>query len=270
MLSTILSGTIVPWILGVLGLLLLLTLSIVVKSWRDMKRSPYFFLRRQAEERLQTYSLVSLGLLTATAVTTAFAWQTPPDTTARVAVLRNAKPPKEEIRQLVAESPMADLSQEVTASPPLTTSVELVRLQNSESLTTPELPEEYDRFEPRVELKDDTDLGTLSFSTELSDDYEAIEPRDLFAEGVYTLYATFDYEAMEDGMEWAWVWRHDGEVVDGGNELWAYGDEGPGYIYFTPEEGFQMGKYSLEVWVNGELFTQSSVTMNTAALSAGN
>ncbi|MBK7180127.1 MAG: hypothetical protein IPH82_23580 [Chloroflexi bacterium] len=52
-----------------------------------------------------------------------------------------------------------------------------------------------------------------------------------------TLYATFDYSEMEDGMAWAWVWRHNGEVLEGGNELWDYGNEGPGFIYLSPEEG---------------------------------
>lgn len=71
-------------------------------------------------------------------------------------------------------------------------------------------------------------------------------------------------------MAWSWVWRHNGQVIDGGNELWAYGDEGPGYIYLNPEEGFAEGRYSLEVWVNGELLGQASATMNDAAVAAGN
>ncbi|HIP72722.1 MAG TPA: hypothetical protein EYH05_15165 [Anaerolineae bacterium] len=71
-------------------------------------------------------------------------------------------------------------------------------------------------------------------------------------------------------MEWAWVWRLNGEVVDGGNELWEYGSDGPGYVYYSPEEGFQAGEYSLEVWVNGELMTRSTLTMTGTALSAGN
>ena len=53
----------------------------------------------------------------------------------------------------------------------------------------------------------DTNLGTLSFSTEVTDEYEAVSPRQIFAEGFYTLYATFRYEGMEDGMVWSWVWR---------------------------------------------------------------
>ncbi|MCB0000072.1 MAG: hypothetical protein KDE56_30120, partial [Anaerolineales bacterium] len=77
-------------------------------------------------------------------------------------------------------------------------------------------------------------------------------------------------KAMANGMEWAWVWRHNGEVVDGGNEIWNYGQEGPGYIFFAPEEGFASGDYSLEVWVNGELLTRSTAVMNNAAVAAGN
>lgn len=121
-----------------------------------------------------------------------------------------------------------------------------------------------------ADLLSTTDLGTLVFSTEVTTDYDAIDPSRIFGEGSYTLYATFDYTDMVDGMEWAWVWRHNGKVIDGGNELWAYGDEGPGYIYLSPEEGFLEGQYSLEIWVNGELLNQGTALMNNAAVAAGN
>ena len=84
------------------------------------------------------------------------------------------------------------------------------------------------------------------------------------------MYATFSYDGMEDGMVWSWVWRHDGEVVEGGNEVWEYGQDGPGYIYYNPENGFRAGLYTLEVWVNGELFTRSNMRMTGSALSSGN
>jgi hypothetical protein len=57
------------------------------------------------------------------------------------------------------------------------------------------------------------------------------------------------------------VWRHNNQVVDGGNQVWSYGDEGPGYVYFQPEEGFQLGDYSLEIWVNDALMAQSNFTV---------
>ncbi len=66
---------------------------------------------------------------------------------------------------------------------------------------------------------------------------------------------------MADGMEWSWVWRYNGEVIDGGNQLWAYGNDGPGYVYLRPEEGFSEGDYSLEIWVNDQLVAQNSMTI---------
>jgi len=225
---------------------------------------------------MQTYSLASLGLVLASTVTAGYAWQEPPDETPRVAILTNSKPVKEEIAALfAANEPVAnDLAapvEESSAAAQLNVISSLdPRIAGFLPDSTSILPAEYDQVAPSTELKGDTTIGQLAFSTEISANYQALEPRRIFAEGLYTLYATFDYEAMANGMSWSWVWRHNGTVIDGGNERWNYGDTGPGYIYLSPEEGFQNGEYALEVWVNGEKFAESSVVMNNAALSAGN
>lgn len=241
-----------------------------IKSWREMKRSPYFFMRRQAEKRLQTYSSVSLVLLLLTTGFVAYAWQPNHIEADRVALLSNTKPAQDEIVALLERSAttIAEVETAVADSLPI---VEALRLDSSSAaLTGPQLPTEYNRFEPVTSLNPDTSLGSISFSREISENYEPRYAAQLFPEGYFTLYATFSYEAMADGMAWAWVWRHNGRVVDGGNELWRYGSDGPGYIYFGPEEGFQLGEYSLEVWVNGELMTSSLAVMNSAAFAAGN
>jgi hypothetical protein len=268
-LSVILTETIIPWLLGTLILLAVLTLTITIKSWREMKRSPYFFMRRQAEKRLQTYASASFFLVMFAVAVAFYSWQPPTNDIPRVALLTNAKPPKQEIVQIfedaqsVAPLETADIEELVAAN-----TAEIV--ETSIRTSEPTLPEEFNQVEPLVSLQDNTALGTLAFSTEISDQYEALNSRKLFAEGFYTLYATFSYDEMADGMAWAWLWRHNGEVVEGANELWQYGDDGPGYIFFNPDEGFQFGDYSLEVWVNGELLAQSTVTMNSAAAAAGN
>lgn len=268
-LSVILTETIIPWLLGTLILLAVLTLTITLKSWREMKRSPYFFMRRQAEKRLQTYASASFFLVMFAVAVAFYSWQPPTNNTPRVALLTNAKPPKQEIVQIfedaqsVVRLETADIEELVAAN-----TAEIV--ETSIRTSEPTLPEEFNQVEPLVSLQDNTALGTLAFSTEISDQYEALNSRKLFAEGFYTLYATFSYDEMADGMAWAWLWRHNGEVVEGANELWQYGEDGPGYIFFNPDEGFQFGDYSLEVWVNGELLAQSTVTMNSAAAAAGN
>ncbi len=270
-----LSGTITPWILGTLILLLLLALAVVFKSWREMKRSPYFFMRLQAEKRLQTYSFASLGLLAASIVFVLYALHPPVDNTPLFAILTNAKPVTEEVVALGASAnTLAGISAETAVTPQIvtTTNEEPFFLAEADSLVQAalELPEEFSRFEPTAELNENTALGDISFSTNIDDEYIAVDPTNIFAVGFYTVYATFSYDGMKDGMVWAWVWRHDGEVVEGGNEVWNYGEDGPGYIYYNPEQGFRAGLYTLEVWVNGELLTRSNMRMTGSALSSGN
>lgn len=271
-LDLLLSGTILPWLLGLLLVLSFMALLVSMKLWRDTKRSPYFFMRQQAARRMQSYLSVFAVLMLLSAGIGAYGWRSPEDTTVRMALLTRAKPASPEIQELMAQPSVAERA---TAEAETTTTRSggianvLLNSEDASSLQ-PELPAAYDRFEPQVELKPTTELGTVVLSSTVTDEYKAVNPTDVFGEGFYTLYATFDYKDMADGMAWAWVWRHNGRVIDGGNELWAYGDEGPGYIYLSPEEGFAEGRYTLEVWVNGELLGQASATMNDAAAAAGN
>jgi hypothetical protein len=273
-LLTSFSGTITPWLLGTFVTLSLVAMFAAVKNWREMKRSPYFFQRLQAGKRLQSYLITSSFLFIIVFGVTAYAWQEPQDSTPRMAILTHSKPNTGE--QDIAELPslVESIDEEAISS------FLLEDAENPGQLITvgdqpftaavATLPEEFDRFEPTADLGENSDLGTLSFSTEITDNYEAVEPQDIFPEGFYTLYATFSYDGLADGMVWSWVWRHNGEILEGGNEVWNYGDEGPGYIYLNPEEGFDAGRYSLEVWVNDELMTQSAAVMNSVGVSANN
>jgi hypothetical protein len=221
--------------------------------------------------------VISIGLVLLTIGTTAYAWQVPEDTTPRVAVLNHAKPVSAETSpDLVA--PGGDLAAEVETDSPETVEISLSGGSDQTSvggtniidpLLRPSLPEEYDRFEATVELKDSTTIGDISFSTDVSDDYQAIDPGRRFTTGYFTLYGTFSYDDMEDGMVWSWLWKRNGQVIEGGNQVWVYGNDGPGYVYLKPEEGFAIGDYILEVWVNGELFAQANFTI-TDGVSASN
>ncbi len=273
-LTLLLSGTILPWILGLLLVLGLLALLASVKQWRDTKRSPYFFMRQQAARRMQSYlSIFTIIMLLGVGVGV-YGWRTPQDDTIRMALLTRAKPAPQAIQELMAQPSAAELARAAT-TPTTNTSqgggIANVLLNADQAATfSAELPAAYDRVKPKVDLKPGTNLGTVVFSSTVTDEYKAINPAGVFGEGFYTLYATFQYEEMADGMAWSWVWRHNNKVIDGGNELWVYGDEGPGYIYLNPEEGFGEGRYTLEIWVNGELLGRASATMNNAAVSAGN
>lgn len=269
---SLLSGTIMPWLVGVPLALSFMALLLSMKQWRDMKRSPYFFMRQQASKRLQSYLSMSFVLLLVAGGVGFYGWRSPEDATTRMALLRNSKPATAEVQKILAETPAAGDEAAATTSTASNNSTvaSLLLGQDAAASLEPTLPADFDQYEPTAELKSGTDLGELVLSTAVTDEYVAVKPSNIFGEGSYTLYATFEYKDMADGMEWAWVWRHNGEVIDGGNELWNYGEEGPGYIYLSPEEGFKEGQYSLEVWVNGKLLGQTAATMNDAIIAAGN
>ena len=273
-LLTFFSGTITPWLLGTFVTLSLVALFAAVKNWREMKRSPYFFQRLQAGKRLQSYLVTSSFLFIIAIGVTAYAWQEPQDSTPRMAILTHSKPTTGELNVAELPSLVETIDEEALSSFLLEDAEnpgQLITIADQPfTATVATLPEEFDRFEPTAKLGENSDLGTVSFSREITDDYEAIEPQEIFPEGFYTLYATFSYDGLADGMVWSWVWRHNGEILEGGNEVWNYGVEGPGYIYLNPEEGFDAGRYSLEVWVNDELMTQSAAVMNSVGVSANN
>ena len=271
-LNLLLSGTILPWLLGLLLVFATLALLLSLKLWRATKRSPYFFMRQQAAKRMQSYLSICFVLLVLSGAIGVYGWRTPDDPTVRMALITDTKPISEEDREFFAQPSTAELAiEEANMASAQSGGVANFLLNSDQAAAlSPKLPAAFDRFEPQAELQPTTELGQVALSNAVTDEYEAISPASIFGEGFYTLYATFSYDDMADGMEWAWVWRHNGEVIDGGNELWAYGDDGPGYIYLSPEEGFQEGKYSLEIWVNGELLGQAAATMNDSAAAAGN
>lgn len=256
--------------IGGLLLLVCLTSSITAKYWREAKRSPFFFLRQQAARRMQSYMTATVCLILVMAGTGVYAWQGPQDNTPRVAVLRHAKPlPESAVPQDEVDLEASPVAVQIDLSTVSNRIAPPVPADLAELVQPATLPAEYDQYEPTAEMTDATELGDISFSTEISDDYEAIEPGRRFIKGFFTIYATFSYDGMADGMAWSWVWRHNGQVVDGGNQVWNYGDSGPGYVYFRPEEGFQLGEYTLEVWVNDELMTRANLTI-TDGINASN
>ncbi len=220
---------------------------------------------------MQRYLLASLLLALTMVLVVAFSWQTPDSRAHQIARIIHAKPAAQSDTQsdgsdvVASSSPVAvEINMGATGDRTINAATEL-----TDPLLKPGLPAEYNQIEASVELAKNTGIGAISFSTDIDDRYQAIDPLQRVGEGFFTLYATFEYQEMANDMSWSWVWRHNGVVVDGGNQLWSYGDSGPGYVYFQPEDGFHPGKYSLEVWVNDSLMAQSSILVSES-ISANN
>ncbi len=273
-----------PWLLGSLASLLIIAIGLMFKSWREVKRSPYFFMRRQAQIKLRQYTTVSIVFVLLGSATAWYGWSPPQDTTPHFAIISNAKPvmatsavdlndePPRVVRidaPAVAPAAASAVVEQPAAVNALVTASAAPAAQAVGSFvgTLAELPAEYNQYDSQAELTDKTQLGSIAFSREVNDTYEAVRPARIFETGFYTIYATFTYDGMVDGLEWAWVWHHNGQAVSGGTQLWNYGPDGPGYVYYGPEEGFQPGQYTLEIWVNEQLMAESNLIVTAAAAS---
>ena len=148
---------------------------------------------------MQRYLVASLVLLLLSIVTTAYAWQTPVAHPPQHARLSYAKPslavPAVDETLLAESSPTAV---EISLSPSINRVADTAP-ELSDPLLKPALPEDYDQLEPSVELQSDTTIGDISFSTKISDDFQALEAGRRFGKGFFTLYATFEYDGLADG-----------------------------------------------------------------------
>jgi len=266
-LFNFLPESIIPWLLGGLVLLALFALSVTVKSWRESKRSPYFFMRMQAGKKMQRYFVMSLAIILLAAAVSAYAWQAPEETPELVGVLKHAKPnpgaleSSQEQEQVLEEAPEAITINLTPASDREVAFSAIDNIENQEEPGSVQVEQAVERAVSESPVADDSQLGNISFSLDISGNYQPINPSYQFVEGFYTLYATFSYKGMADGLNWAWSWQRNGAHVEGGSQVWSYGQEGPGYIYFRPEEGFRSGEYTLAIWVDEVLQNQSGFTV---------
>ena len=264
--------SILPWLLGGLVLLALFALSATIKSWRESKRSPYYFLRMQAGRRMQRYLVMSFALVLLAAAASAYAWQVPEESAELVGVLKHAKPNPEILDQVnEPESPTDEGPGAVTVNLAPASDRDIVfsaaeLINSAEASAAEEIQSTADVSTDEIStaetrLAKDAQLGDIAFSLDISGNYRPVDPTYQFVEGFFTLYATFSYQGMADGMNWSWSWQRNGAQLDGGNQVWSYGGEGPGYIYFRPEDGFHSGEYSLAIWVDQVLQSQASFTV---------
>lgn len=244
-------NAITPWVLTALIGAFLIAFILTARSWREARRSPYFFQRRQALQEMQSYSLVSLALLVATFAVLAYAYSPNVVVAPRVKVLTSAKPVQAP-RDMLLAAPLVAPVDVVSAGEPATAAAVVS--------DTPQLPPDLGKLTPTADSPA-AKLSNLRFASAIDPQYQPLTPRTEFSAGRYTVYATFDYTGMADGMVWAWVWRHNGVVVNAVERRWVYGEDGPGWVYLRPETGFEVGDYTLELWVNGALMTTGNINI---------
>lgn len=103
---------------------------------------------------------------------------------------------------------------------------------------------------PRTPAPPGAKMGPIQFSTEITDQIEPINPRDIFLQDVETIYAVYPYSGMQNGLNFRAVWYQNGVEFARDERQWEWGDQARSYSYLVPPGE---GLYKLELYVNDSI-----------------
>ena len=85
----------------------------------------------------------------------------------------------------------------------------------------------------------------LVFCTGVTDDGRPIHPTDHVSDGIDTVYATFEFDGMKNGMAWSVVWMSDGKQIIDQQDSWDDGEQGRKAVKISNRNGLPSGEYHL-------------------------
>jgi S1-C subfamily serine protease len=110
-------------------------------------------------------------------------------------------------------------------------------------------------------------FGPVVFGDALDEDGNAANPNTEFEDPTFELYAVWEYEGMEDGLDWNLQWLLDGEVIIDQDEQWAGGESGTWSTYLYMQDGapLPVGEYEIQLSIQGEPVQTAIATIGDIA-----
>jgi hypothetical protein len=102
-------------------------------------------------------------------------------------------------------------------------------------------------------------FSELLFCTRVTDDGRPINATDLVPTGHDTVYATFVYEGMQDGMPWSMVWMSGGKQIIDQQDQWRDGPQGRKAVKISNRKGLPEGEYHLVLGIGGSVALEGKV-----------
>jgi Tol biopolymer transport system component len=112
-------------------------------------------------------------------------------------------------------------------------------------------------------------MSEVTFALAATEDQVPIDPGDSFEEGITEVHAIFEYSGILADNLWERVWYLDGEEILRSEEVWG-GDAAGIFDYFINAGGEPLtpGEWTLELYVEGELLTSGTFTIEGADVVA--
>lgn len=107
---------------------------------------------------------------------------------------------------------------------------------------------------------DTASFSEITFAEGVDDNQQPQNVNTSFVD-VGEVYAFFDYEGMENGVDWVSRWYYEGEMVLESPASWDVGESGTTWISIFHPDGLPPGLFELELEVQGEVFQTGSFTI---------
>ncbi len=147
-------------------------------------------------------------------------------------------------------TPTVSLTPTVTLTPAVT---------DTPTITpTPHVPLAIEaNFESVVTPSPDSVFSPLAFTQALDENYQPVNPSDIFKNPVGHLYAQFSYDKMQVGVQWTAIWYRGNEIVNFETKPWDGAVGGFGYTDWNPSpDQWLPGEYEVQIFV-GPAWKQS-------------
>jgi hypothetical protein len=112
-------------------------------------------------------------------------------------------------------------------------------------------------------------MGEVTFAQDATEEQEPINPGTSFEAGITEVHAIFEYSGILPEYSWERIWYLDGVEILNSEEVWG-GDAAGIFDYFINAGGEPLtpGEWTLELYVEGELLTSGSFTIDPEEIAA--
>lgn len=103
----------------------------------------------------------------------------------------------------------------------------------------------------------------VASASDITDDYQPIDPATVFPPGTTHVYTVFDFSGMQNGMPYEAYWYHNGQ--EDVHEVWEWdqGASGTTYLYLYNENGIIPGDYELQLFVGEQRVLTTTFTVQS-------
>jgi len=230
-------------LLAILGMILYLWLG--MRTIRTARVLPFF--RRRQEGMVRGWRMLLAGIFLAVVAFLIDQYAEP--------LVFSYFPPTATPKATSTITPTASLTPIPTITLTLTISPTPAESSTPTPTPTPFIPEAVKiLFSGVVTPIPDSAFSALQFTQGIDENYNPLNPGEIFQNPVGHLYAVFTYNNMIDGVQWTALWVRDGILVYFETKPWDGGGGGFGYTDWNPDsEDWWPGIYQVQLFLGLEL-----------------